>query len=209
MRLLRQFENIRFNDGEGVDDFTLRLQNIVAALETVGETIPPRRVVEKLLRVGSKSLRQVAVAIQVTANLATLSLEDASGQLRAAQEADAEDDGPPPPGTDGKLYLTMEQWDTRRRESRDKERARSSGGRDSSSGGHDRKGGRSGGREDDNSDNDDGASSVRSGASGHSGRRNRGRCFNCNKRGHVAMYCPKVHDSKALMADADEEPTLL
>ncbi|CAN6181165.1 unnamed protein product [Urochloa humidicola] len=66
-RLLREFENIRFNGGEGVDDFTLRLQNIVAALETVGETIPPRRVVEKLLRVVPKSLRQVAVAIQVTA----------------------------------------------------------------------------------------------------------------------------------------------
>ena len=56
-RLLRQFENIRFNDGEGVDDFTLRLQNIIATLETVGEAIPPRRVVEKLLRVVPKSLR--------------------------------------------------------------------------------------------------------------------------------------------------------
>jgi hypothetical protein len=54
--LLRQFENIHFNDGEGVDDFTLRLLNIVTALETVGETIPPRRVVEKLLRIIPKSL---------------------------------------------------------------------------------------------------------------------------------------------------------
>ena len=61
--LLREFENMRFNSGEGVDDYTLRLQNIVAALETVGETIPPRRVVEKLLRTVPKSLRQVAVAI--------------------------------------------------------------------------------------------------------------------------------------------------
>jgi hypothetical protein len=117
-RLLRQFENIRFNDGEGVDDFTLWLQNIVAALETVGETIPPRRVVEKLLRVVPKSLRQVAIAIQVTADLATLSLEDASGRLRAAQEAEAEDDEVPPVRTEGKLYLTMDQWDARRRERR-------------------------------------------------------------------------------------------
>jgi hypothetical protein len=109
-RLLRQFENMRFTDGEGVDDFTLRLQNLVAALETVGETIPPRRVVEKLLRVVPKSLRQVAIAIQVTANLATLTLEDASGRLRAAEECEAEDDGPPPPRADVKLYLTREQW---------------------------------------------------------------------------------------------------
>ena len=117
-RLLREFENMRFNAGEGVDDYTLRLQNIVAALETVGETIPPRRVVEKLLRTVPKSLQQVAVAIQMSANLAMLTQEDATGRLRAAEEAEAEDDGAPPPGTDGKLLLTMEQWDVRRRECR-------------------------------------------------------------------------------------------
>ena len=62
-RLRWQFENIRFTDDECVDDFTLRLQNLVAALETVGEMIQPRSVVEKLLRVVPKSLRQVAIAI--------------------------------------------------------------------------------------------------------------------------------------------------
>jgi hypothetical protein len=88
----------------------------------------------------------------VIEDLATLMLEDASGRLRAAQEAEAEDDGPPPPGADGKLYLTMDQWDAHRRELRKKERARSGGGRD-------KKRGRSGGREDDSDDDDDGASS--------------------------------------------------
>ena len=88
-----------------MDFFTLRLQNLVSVLETVGEMIQPRRLVENLLRVVPKSLRQVAVAIQVTADLSTLTLEDASGRLRAAQECDAEDDGPPPPRADGKLDL--------------------------------------------------------------------------------------------------------
>lgn len=82
--LLWQFENISFNDSEGVEDFTLQLQNIVAALETVGEMIPPRWVVENLLRIVPKSLRQVAVAIQVIADLTTLSLEDAIERLRVA-----------------------------------------------------------------------------------------------------------------------------
>nr|CAB3459387.1 unnamed protein product [Digitaria exilis] len=110
-RLHRQFENIRFADGEGVDDFKLRLQNIVAALETVGEAMSEQRVVEKLLRVVPKSLNQVAVAIQ-----------DASGRLRAAQECDAEDDAPPP-RADGKLYLTKQQWEA---QSRNKQRGQGS-----------------------------------------------------------------------------------
>ena len=148
-RLLRECENMRFNSGEGINDYTLRLQNIVAALETVGETIPPRRVVEKLLCTVPKSLRQVAVAIQVSANLATLTLEDATGRLRAAEEAEAEDDVAPPPGADGKLLLTMEQW----------ERARGGDGRK-------KKGGRSGGRDDSSDDDDDGSSSTSSGAVG-------------------------------------------
>jgi hypothetical protein len=49
-RLLREFQNMRFNSGELVDDYTVCLQNLVAVLEIVGEVIPSRRVVEKLLR---------------------------------------------------------------------------------------------------------------------------------------------------------------
>jgi hypothetical protein len=113
--LLREFENIKFTTGESVDDFTIRLQNLAVELETVGEAVPRQRMVEKLLRVVPKSPRQVAVAIQVSADLATLTLEDASGRLRAAQEADAEDDEAPPPHADGKLYLTRDQWEAQAR----------------------------------------------------------------------------------------------
>jgi hypothetical protein len=194
---------MRFNSGECVDDYTTRLQNIVAALEIVGETITPRRVVEKLLRTVPRSLIQVAVAIQVSANLSTLTLEDASGRLRAAQDAEAEDDGAPLPGTDGKLYLTMDQWDARRRERREKERARGGGGREN-------KGGRGGGRDDNSEDAaDDGRSSVRSGASGHRRSSGKGRWFNCGVRGHFSRECSKPRKEEALFTGVDDEATLL
>jgi hypothetical protein len=48
-RLRREFESVRFKGGEGVDDFVLQLQGLVAELGMVGETIEPRKVVEKLL----------------------------------------------------------------------------------------------------------------------------------------------------------------
>jgi hypothetical protein len=201
-RLLREFENMSFNSGEGVDDYTLRLQNIVAALETVGEMILPRRVVEKLLRTIPKSLRQVAVAIQVSANLATLTLEDATGQLRAAEEAKAEDDGAPPPSADGKLLLTMEQWDACRREHRERERAHGGDSRK-------KKGGCSGGRDDSSDDDDDGGNNVRSGASGRRRSSGKGKCFNCGIRSHFSRECPKLRKEEALYANAEEEATLL
>ena len=141
-----------------------------------------------MLRTVPKSLRQVAVAIQVSANLATLTLEDATGRLRAAEEAEAEDDVAPPPSADGKLLLTMEQW----------ERARGGDGCK-------KKGGRSGGRDDSSDDDDDCSSST---SSGRGRSRYRGKCFDCGVRGHKARDCQKKKE-RAMLADVEEEAALL
>jgi hypothetical protein len=81
-RLRREFESITFRDGEAVDDFCLRMSNLVAALASVEEEIPEPVQVAKLLRVVPKRLAQVAVAIEVTADLTKLTLEDASGSVQ-------------------------------------------------------------------------------------------------------------------------------
>lgn len=193
--LRQEFESICFKSCESIDDFVMRLSNLVAAMCMVDEIVEERKVVEKLLRVTPKRLATVAIAIEVTANFDTLTLEDVGGRLRAA------DDDPPPPRADGALYLTEEQWEARRRE----RRARSSGARHGEGG---KKGGRSGGHGDDN-DDDDGASSVRSGMSGRGRSSSKGKCFNYGVRGHFSKECPKPRKEQALYGNADEEPMLL
>jgi hypothetical protein len=192
-RLLREFENIKFTAGESGDDFTIRLQNLAAELETVGEAVPRQRMVEKLLRVVPKSLRQVAVAIQVSADLATLTLEDASGRLRAAQEADAEDDEAPPPRADGKLYLTRDQWEVQAR----REKGDGSGSSAASKSGARR------GR----------ARRAPSGSGSDAGPGQKvaaDQCRKCRKTGHWAHECPmKPKNQAAHTAQVEERAETL
>jgi hypothetical protein len=48
-QLRMELESIRFKEGESVDDFTMRLNSLVAALGTLGEVIKEQQVVQKLL----------------------------------------------------------------------------------------------------------------------------------------------------------------
>jgi hypothetical protein len=48
-KLLHEFENIIFKDGETIDDFGMRINNLVANLKSLGETMEETRVVKKFL----------------------------------------------------------------------------------------------------------------------------------------------------------------
>jgi hypothetical protein len=131
-RLRTEFESIRFKKGETVDDFTMRLGSLVVELGTLGDVIKEQQVVQKLLRVILKHLSQVAITIEVTQDLSKLTLEDAGGRLRAAEDHAMEDDALPPPRVDDKLLLMEEQW-------KEKMRQCSNAGQRSSGGGEQRR----------------------------------------------------------------------
>jgi hypothetical protein len=121
-------------------------------------------------------------------------LEDASGRLRAAQEAEAEDDAPPP-RSDGKLYLTREQWEAQAE--KEKRRHSDAGGSAHKSGnrrGKARRGHPSGDAQ-----------------TGPERKLGINQCRRCLKSGHWARECPtkpKKAESHVAQADEDEGPTL-
>ncbi|KAL6600448.1 hypothetical protein ACP70R_045248 [Stipagrostis hirtigluma subsp. patula] len=174
--LLKQFENMAWRDGESLDAFSMRLMALVRELRELGEAMEDERAVEKMLRVVPAKFNQVAVSIEMLMDLSKVSMEELVGRLSVAEDrinGKKETDG------ESRLLLTEDQWEARRRSG--KERAR---GGEARHDGDARRGGSNGNK--DNDDDDDGGSST---CSGRSERRNRGRCFNCGVRGHIAKYC--------------------
>jgi hypothetical protein len=188
-RLRREFESITFRDGEAVDDFCLRMSNLVAALASVEEEIHELVQVAKLLRVVPKRLAQVAVAIEVTADLTKLTLEDASGRLRAAEDRAVEDDAPPPACADSKLYLMAEQWEARVKNQND------TGGSTGEQGKRRARGRRG-----------TGASKKEKSGPPAGNRYGPNQCRRCLKTGHWARECPsRPKQQEAHVAQGEEE----
>ncbi|KAL6905380.1 hypothetical protein ACP4OV_002981 [Aristida adscensionis] len=178
-RLLKEFENIAFRDGESVDDFVMRINGLVGNLRKLGEAIEDSRVVKKILRVLLKTMKQVAISIQMLMDLNTLSVEDLLGRLRVAEEQDDVEEE-----AEGaqRVLLVEERREKYQTQSGDWYNFCVAGRR-----------------------SDDDVRSTSSGAS----RRQRGRCFNCGERGHIAKFCPENKKEKALVADVDVGLTLM
>ncbi|CAA6656629.1 unnamed protein product [Spirodela intermedia] len=184
--LRRQFDSATFKEGESVEDYALRLNSMASTLNTLGDKVEETQVVEKIIRSVPQRFRQIVVAITMLLDVSTLTVADLTGRLKAAE--DAFEELPSAMHHDGKLHLTEEEWDARRRK-RDNEKT---GGGGSSSVTHRVRHGRGRGR---GRGSDKGSSSG--GLTGNSGRPRGDECRRCGKLGHwPASAAPSPRKSR-------------
>ena len=88
----------------------------------MGKTLEDSRVVKKILCVMPKKFKQVAMAIEMLTDLNTTTIKELVGRWRMAEDADADEVKEVAEGV-GQLLLTKEQWEERRCQCREKERA--------------------------------------------------------------------------------------
>ncbi|CAA6669934.1 unnamed protein product [Spirodela intermedia] len=184
--LRRQFDSATFKEGESVEDYALRLNSMASTLNTLGDKVEETQVADR----GRDHM---------LLDVSTLTVADLTGRLKAAE--DAFEELPSAMHHDGKLHLTEEEWDARRRK-RDNEKT---GGGGSSSVTHRVRHGRGRGR---GRGSDKGSSSG--GLTGNSGRPRGDECKRCGKLGHWARECrSKPKKEQAHVVQNEEEASLL
>jgi hypothetical protein len=85
-QLRREFETMICRSGEKVDDFALRLSNLVINLEELGEEMEEQRVVEKLLRSMPPRFDHLVMSIETLLDISSLSLEEVTRHLKAQED---------------------------------------------------------------------------------------------------------------------------
>lgn len=111
--LLRQYDAIEFKEGESVEDFSLRLNNLVTTLATLGAPIEESKVVQKFLNAVPEHLQQIALSIETLLDVEELSLEEVTGRRRNAEDKLT---AKRLTTETGKLMLTEDQWAARLKE---------------------------------------------------------------------------------------------
>ncbi|XP_066320065.1 uncharacterized protein [Miscanthus floridulus] len=84
--LREKYEQIAFRDGESVEDFTLRMSNLVQRSAILDDPEPEPKVVAKYLRVARPRYRQLVFSIETLLDINELTIEEVTGRLKAADD---------------------------------------------------------------------------------------------------------------------------
>ncbi|GKA28552.1 putative reverse transcriptase domain-containing protein [Tanacetum coccineum] len=107
--LKAEFESLNMKESEGVDEFAVKVSNIVSTMRTLGDTVEESYVVKKLLRAVPSKFLQIASTLEQFGDLDTMTVEEVIGRLKAHEErmkghGDSDD---------RKLLLTHQEWSER------------------------------------------------------------------------------------------------
>ena len=193
----RQFESMRFKEGERPEEFAMRLTAVVADIRDMGGVMEDEHVNKKLLRVVPKKYKPVAISLEQLLDIKTMALEVLVGRLSMIDSYSDDEEV----SSGGKLYLTEEQWEARVKQ-REQEGSGSGGKGRGGTGGQNRK------------TKAAGPSKGKEAATGGSGSRDisKVKCFNCDEFGHYSRQCRKPRRQRraeANLVQGEEEPTLL
>jgi hypothetical protein len=108
-QLRKEFDHIRFKDGESVDDFSMRLTGLANNIAVLGGKITEPEIVKKMLHVAPEPLKQVAILIEALLDLDNLSIEEVTSHLRNVEQRKKETTS----DKQGRLLLTEEEWRAR------------------------------------------------------------------------------------------------
>jgi uncharacterized membrane protein YgcG len=105
-KVQREYELLSFKEGECMQDFAMRLNNLTNQLTTLGDVEPDEKIVDKYLHIEHPRYKQLVISIETLLDFVDLSMEEITRWLKAG-----EDDIDIGTGGDGdKLYLMKEQW---------------------------------------------------------------------------------------------------
>ena len=102
----REFEELKFKDGELIEEFTLRLTGIVNDLQLLNDPTTKHKEVLKFLRAVPCKYRQMAMAIELLVDLKAMTIEEISGWLMVVKESYDLDDAS---HASGRLLLIEEE----------------------------------------------------------------------------------------------------
>ncbi|KAG8070785.1 hypothetical protein GUJ93_ZPchr0006g43514 [Zizania palustris] len=84
--LRREFDSLKFKDGESVDDFGVRITDLANQLKVLDSGYTEPEIVRKFLQATPPRFGQIVMAIETLLDLDQMTVEDLIGRLKAADE---------------------------------------------------------------------------------------------------------------------------